>query len=202
MHGLCVIIYSFACQFSLPYEYYWYCYNQKQSSGGDLQKRCSYEFCKIKKKKHLTSTSFLKKLQIYRVYQKDYQKLYLKKKFRPMFSCEFCEISQNTFFKEPFGRLLLHKHLSSFQKCLTFFPAKYFLGLIWRLGKWAQYFKPLAWSLFSTQSNICDAAFLAKIVNSWYCYGQKQSSGGVLQKRCPDEFYKIHKKTTALESRF
>ena len=158
-------------------------------------------FAKLKKK-HLTSTSFLKKLQIYRVYQKDYQKLYLKKRFRPMFSCEFCEISQNTFFKEPFGRLLLHKHLSSFQKCLTFFPATYFLGLIWRLGKWAQYFKPLAWSLFSTQSNICDAAFLAKIVNSWYCYGQKQSSGGVLQKRCPDEFYKIHKKTTALESSF
>ena len=32
-----------------------------------------------------------------------------------MFSCEFREISQNTFFKEPFGHLRLHKH--SF--CLT-----------------------------------------------------------------------------------
>ena len=49
---------------------------------------------------------------------------------------------------------------------------------------WAQYFKPLAWSLFSTQSNICDGAFFAKIVNS-----------GVLQKRCFYEFCKIHKKT-------
>ena len=48
-----------------------------------------------------------------------------------MFSCEFCEISHSTFFKEPFRRLLLHKHplcllsyhdISSFQKrCCTFF---------------------------------------------------------------------------------
>ena len=61
-----------------------------------------------------------------------------------MFSCEFCEISHNTFFKEPFGRLLLHKHsfcllsqhdLVPFQKrCHTYFPAEYFLGLIYRLG--------------------------------------------------------------------
>ena len=61
-----------------------------------------------------------------------------------MFSCEFCEISHNIFFKEPFGRLLLHKHslclfsydkLSSFQKrCRTFFLVEYFLGFICRLG--------------------------------------------------------------------
>ena len=60
-----------------------------------------------------------------------------------MFSCEFCEISYNTFFKEPLGRLLLHKHslclfsyhdLSPFQKrCRTFFLAEYFLGFICRL---------------------------------------------------------------------
>ena len=60
---------------------------------------------------------------------------------------------------------------------------------------WAQYFKPLAWSLSSTQSNICDGAFSPEIVNSCYCYNQKQSSGGVLQKRCSYEFCKIHKKT-------
>ena len=46
--SFCIIIYSFVCQF--PLHYYWYCYNQKQSSGGVLQKRCSYEFCKIHKK--------------------------------------------------------------------------------------------------------------------------------------------------------
>ena len=63
---------------------------------------------------------------------------------------------------------------------------------------WAQYFNPLAWSLFSTQSNMRDGGFSAKIVNSWYCYNQKQSSGGVLQKRCSYEFCKIHKKTPAL----
>ena len=33
-----------------------------------------------------------------------------------MFSCEFYEISHNTFIKEPFGWLLLHKWLSCFQK--------------------------------------------------------------------------------------
>ena len=31
---------------------------------------------------------------------------------------------------------------------------------------------------------------------------QKQSSGGVLQKKCSYEFCKIHKKTPALDSRF
>ena len=47
----------------------------------------------------------------------DLQSLTLpKKKFPHMFSYEFCEISYNTFFKEPFGRLLLATHLSSFQK--------------------------------------------------------------------------------------
>ena len=50
----------------------------------------------------------------------------------------------NTFFKEPFGRLLLHKHslclffyhdLSSFKKrCRKFFLAEYFYGFICRLG--------------------------------------------------------------------
>ena len=93
-----------------------------------------------------------------------------------MFSCEFCEISRNTYFKEPFEQLLWHKHsfcllshhdLLSFQKrCHTYFPVEYFLGLICGLEEdWAQYFKPSARSLFSTQSNICDEAFFAKIAN-------------------------------------
>ena len=61
-----------------------------------------------------------------------------------MFSCEFSKISHNTFFKGPFGPLLLHKHslcllsyldFSPFQKrCRTFFLAEYFFGLICRLG--------------------------------------------------------------------
>ena len=75
------------------------------------------------------------------------QSLTLSKKEIPrqMFSCEFCKISHNTFFKEPFGRLLLHKHslcllsyhdLSPFQKrCRTFFLAEYFFGLFFNLVK-------------------------------------------------------------------
>ena len=68
-----------------------------------------------------------------------------KKEIPPkMFSCKYCEISHNTFFKEHFGWLLLHKHslcllshhdLLSFQKrCHTYFLAEYFLGLNCRLG--------------------------------------------------------------------
>ena len=66
-----------------------------------------------------------------------------KKKFQQRcFFCEFCEISHEIFFKEPFGRLL-HKHsfcllsqhnLVPFQKrCHAYFPAEYFFGLICRL---------------------------------------------------------------------
>ena len=43
--SFCIIIYSFDCQFFL--HYYWYCYNQKQWSGGVLQKRYSYKIYKI-----------------------------------------------------------------------------------------------------------------------------------------------------------
>ena len=89
-----------------------------------------------------------------------------------MFSCQFCEISHNTFFKEPFGRLLLNKHISSFQKwCHTYFPAEYFLGLIWRLGtRVGSTFWTLSLnSIFNPVKHLrCN--FFAKIVNSWYCY--------------------------------
>ena len=60
-----------------------------------------------------------------------------------MFSCEFCEISHNIFFKEPFEGLLLHKHslcfqsyhdFSPFQKqCHTYFLAEYFPRIVCRL---------------------------------------------------------------------
>ena len=67
-----------------------------------------------------------------------------KKKFgHRWFICELCKMSHNIFLKEPFGRQLLHKHsfclfsqhdASPFQKrCYTYFPAEYFLGLIYRL---------------------------------------------------------------------
>ena len=70
---------------------------------------------------------------------------FIKKKIpAQMLFCEFWEISHKNFFKEPFGRLLLHKHslcllsqdeLVPFQnRYHTYFPAEYFLGLICRLG--------------------------------------------------------------------
>ena len=69
---------------------------------------------------------------------------FIKKEIPAKISCEFCEISPNTIFKEPFGRLLPHKHsfcllsrlnLLFFQKrCHIYFPAECFLGLIYRLG--------------------------------------------------------------------
>ena len=37
-----------------------------------------------------------------------------------IFSCELCEIFQNTFFKEPFGRLLPHKTRSVYCPTTTF----------------------------------------------------------------------------------
>ena len=91
-----------------------------------------------------------------------------------LFSCEFCKISHNTFFKEPIERLLLHKHLlcllsyhnlSPFQKrCYTYFLAEYYYGLICRLGtKLSSVCKTSARNLFSIQSS---EAFLAKVVNS------------------------------------
>ena len=94
-----------------------------------------------------------------------------------MFSCEFCEISHNTFFKEPFGRLLLHKRsfcllshhdLLFFQKrCHTCFLAEHFLGFIYRLGTRVNLiFQTLRQaSIFNSVENL-RRSFFSKIVNS------------------------------------
>ena len=94
-----------------------------------------------------------------------------------MFSCEFCELSHNTFFKEPFGRLLLHKHslcllsqhdTSSFQKlCYTYFPAEYFLGLIYRLvTRVSSIFQTLSQKPIFNPVEHLRWRFFVKIVNS------------------------------------
>ena len=86
------------------------------------------------------------------------------------FSSEFCEVSHNTSFKKPLGRLLLHKHslcllsyhdLSPLQKrCHICFLAESFFGLICRLGTKAN---PLCKTLSQKPTfNIWDGAFLAK----------------------------------------
>ena len=125
--SFCMIIYSFFCQFSL--HYYWYCYNQKQSP-------VVFEWNFLNSQKNTsTRVSFLMKLQNLTLSKKEIQ--------AQMFSCEFCDISHNTLFKELFRRLLLRKHsfsllshhdLSPFQKRFTKFLAEYFLDLIRRLG--------------------------------------------------------------------
>ena len=46
--SLCIIIYGFVCKSS--FHCYWYCYNQKQSSGGVLQKMFLTNFAKHHKK--------------------------------------------------------------------------------------------------------------------------------------------------------
>ena len=94
-----------------------------------------------------------------------------------MFSCEFCKISHNIFFKEPFGRLLLHKHslcllsqhdTSSFQKlCYTYFPAEYFLGLIYRLvTRVSSIFQTLSQKPIFNPVEHLRWRFFVKIVNS------------------------------------
>ena len=94
-----------------------------------------------------------------------------------MFSCEFCEISHNIFFKERFGRLLQHKHslcllshlnfLPIQKRCHTYFLAEYFLGLICRLGtRVSSIFQALSQkSIFNPVEHL-RWKFLAKIVYS------------------------------------
>ena len=101
-----------------------------------------------------------------------------KKKFRNRwFICELCKISHNIFFKRLLGRLLLHKHsfgllsqhdASSFQKrCYTYFPAEYFLGLIYRLvTRASSIFQTLSQkSIFNTVEHL-RWRFFVKIGNS------------------------------------
>ena len=102
------------------------------------KKEFSCKFCKIHQRKTCAKVSFIMNCRSteFNFIKKDIP--------AQMFSCEFCEISYNTFFKERIGRLLLHKHsfcllshhdLSHFQKrCHTYFLAEYFLILIYKLG--------------------------------------------------------------------
>ena len=119
--------------FPIYFHCYWYCYSQKQSSGSAPRKRCSNKFRKFNKKTPALKTRYKNKVA-------GLQGLTLSKK-RFQYRCFF---SQKSFLKEPFGRLLLHKHffcllsqhdLVPLQKrCHTYFTAEYFLGLICRLG--------------------------------------------------------------------
>ena len=115
---------------------------------------------------------FLMKQQMYRVNN-------YKKKEIPaqIFSCEFCEISHITIFKEPFGRLLPHKHsfrllshhnLLFFQKWYhIYLPAEYFLGLMYKLGtRVSSIFQTLSQNPISNPVKHLWQNFFLKIVNS------------------------------------
>ena len=103
------------------------------------KKRCSYKFCKVRKKTPALESRF------YWSCRSTAPNVIKKETPAQISSCEFCEISRGTFLREPFGWLLLHKHSlcllshhgpSSFQeRCHTNFPAEYFLGFyLCRLG--------------------------------------------------------------------
>ena len=94
-----------------------------------------------------------------------------------MFSCDFCEISHNTCFKELFGWLLLDKHLFCllshhdllfFQKrCHTYFPVENFLGFIYRLGtKVSSIFQTLNQSPIFNLVEHLRQSFFSKIVSN------------------------------------
>ena len=91
--NLYITVYSFVCQF--PLHNYWNSYNQKQSSGDFLQKRCSDKFNKIHKK-NLCWSLVLNEIA-------DLQHLALSKKtlWHRCFLVNFWEISQKTAFIEP-----------------------------------------------------------------------------------------------------
>ena len=91
-----------------------------------------------------------------------------------IFFCEFCKVSHDTFFKEPFRGLLLHKHsfyhhdLLPFQKrCHTYPPPEYFIGLICRLGtRVSTIFQTLRQKPIFKPDDHLRWSFSEKIVNS------------------------------------
>ena len=79
-----------------------------------------------------------------------------------MFTCEFCENSDKTFLKNPLDGYFCIKTFRLFKKDeIHIFRLRIFSASSedWE-QEWAHYFDPLARGLFSTQSNICDVAFL------------------------------------------
>ena len=116
-----------------------------------------------------TRVSFLKKLQIYRIYQKTLSKALSKKEILAhvilVNSSKFLKIP---FFKNPLDDCFCINTFRLFKNDVThIFRLSIFSAYFedWE-QEWAQYFKPLAWSLFPTQSKIWDGAVFGKIVSS------------------------------------
>ena len=135
------MIYGFVCHVSLRY----YCYIQKQSSGGALRKTCSNKFRKFHKKTPALKTYWSCRSTEFNSIKREIPS--------QMLFYESWEICQKTFSKELSGRLPLQKHsfclLSQHDvvPCIfhAYFPAEYFLGLSFKLGARVS-------SIFQTQS--------------------------------------------------
>ena len=90
-----------------------------------------------------------------------------------MFPCEFCEMSHNAFFKETDGcfcintRSVYCPYFCFFQKrCHIYFPAEYFLGLIYRLVTVSSIFQTLSQKPIFNSVEHLRWRFFVKIVNS------------------------------------
>ena len=92
-----IIIYCFACQFSLCYYWYWYI---RSSRPVVFCKKMFLRILQNSPENTYAKFSFLMKLS----------SLFKKEIPAQLFSCEFCKVCHNTFFNKLFRWLLLHKH--------------------------------------------------------------------------------------------
>ena len=142
---------------------------------------------------------------------------------RQVFSCEFWEISKNAFFTEhlwstpstccrellwqifywQIEQLFFSVVLAFSNSVASFYIIGYYINT--NIGNHGGNFF-LWWSLLyrvriTWYLDIAPSAILLKHILA--CFKrQKQSSGGVLQKRCSQQFCKIHRKTPVPESLF
>ena len=141
-------------------------------SGGVLQNRCSYKFCRLHKK-----TPELKRLVFNEVGDR-WSSNFIQKEIpaQMFFFVNFAKFLMKPFLKKPFGRLL-HKHwfcllsqhnLVPFQKrCHAYFPAEYFLDLICRLQtRVSSILQNLSQKPIFNPVEYLWWSFFAKIVNS------------------------------------
>ena len=123
VHGFCIIIYSFACQFSL--------HITAIIRSSRLVVFCKKGFLQTLENSQENTCArvlFLMKLRIHRVCN------FIKKRFRhKWFSVNSAKFLMASFLKNPFDGCFYINTFHLF-KHVTQFPAHYFLGLIWRLG--------------------------------------------------------------------
>ena len=160
------------------------------------KKKCSYEFCKIHKKIPALEPRFKRSCistEFNFIKERDSGICLL---------ANYVKFLIRPFLKNPFDGCFCINTFRLFKNDVTHILAEYFFGLIWKLGtRVNSIFQSLSLKSIFNPFKYLRCSILAKIVNSWYCYDQKQSSGPVLQKRRSYKFFEIQKKTPALEPR-